>query len=197
LAGVQEDQVIEGEPDGDDAAWETWTEETRPRRAGERKPSTPTRFTRRAVLLVIGLLTLIIVALVIVLLVQQGSGSNGAKTGAAAQIESAHTALVAQQKTCGAGPDQLSCRREVAGTLSIAHRDFTIDLDRITIPNGASDARDTVEEDATLLSNAYDDLSVASSNASYERIALRDDLAGLTSSFERHYTALVAAVRAG
>jgi hypothetical protein len=197
LSAVQEDQLVEDEPNEDDAAWQTFTEESRPGRRRER--SDGVRFTRRAVGYLIVLLVMIIIALVVVLVMKGGGGGSqpDPNAGATRQVESAHSALIAQHRTCPAGPDQLTCRREEAGALALGYQNFTVDVDRITVPASAGDARDVLDQDAALLSNAYDELSVASTNSAYDRIATRDDVTALTSTFERHYSALVSVLRAG
>jgi hypothetical protein len=204
LSAVPEDQLVDREPDGEDAdedaaAWETWTEHTRPGRRRERRERPDgMRFTRRAVIGLIGLLVMIIIALVVILLLKGGtSTTSDPNAGATRQVESAHTALVAHRRSCPAGADQLTCRRDEAGALAVGYQDFTVDLDRITIPASASDARDLLDQDAALLSNAYDELSVATSNSAYDRIATREDVTALTGTFDRHYSALVSVLRGG
>jgi hypothetical protein len=195
LSGVTEDQSVDGETDKDDAAWDAFTHASR-RRGGGGGGSAVAR--RRLVVLLAVLTTVALVAIaVIVVVLKGGSDKASPGEGRAAQIDSAHKALNAHQRSCPDGSDQLSCRREAAEALSLAYRNFNIDLDRITVPNTASEARDILEEDAELLSSAYDDLSVATTNAAYDRLVARDGLGGLRAAFDRHYAALVAAVRAG
>jgi hypothetical protein len=142
-------------------------------------------------------LVLVIVALVLVI-VLRGSGTSAPKNGGAlSQVESAHAALMSHRQDCSAEADQVHCRQAAAEALSLAYRDFNVDLDGIALPASANNARDTLEQDADLLSNAYDELSVATSAAAYQRISTREDVPGLESDFGRHYTALVAVLRTG
>ena len=201
---MQEDQLVEDEPNDepneDDAAWQTWTSETRPgRRRGSRAESDGVHLTRRAFGYLIVLLVIIIIALLVLLMLKGGGSGNKANpnAGALRQVESAHNALVTQRRTCPTGSEQLTCRREEAGALTLAYQNFTVDLDRITLPTGANDARDVLDQDASLLSNAYDELSVAATNSAYDRITTREDVSGLAGTFDRHYLALVSVLRAG
>jgi hypothetical protein len=195
LSAVTGEDREDAEPEpGDpieDAAWDAFSHASR--RGGARPAA-----GRRIGILFAVLATVALVAIAVIVVVLKGGGSDQpAKDGAATQIDSAHKSLVSHRRTCNEGSEQLDCRRETAEALSLAYRNFNVDLDRITVPGPASEARDLVEEDAELLSGAYDELSVATTTAAYNRILTRDGVAGLLSSFDRHYAALVAAVGAG
>ncbi len=186
---MPDEQSVDQEPDRDDAAWEAWSHQ-----AGARARAR--RSLRLSVVLAALIAITAVAVAVIVVVLNDNSGTSAKDSAATQQVVSAHQSLVAQRKMCPAGDGQLDCRRNVAGALSLAYRDFSVDLDRIDIPAADGDARDTVEEDAQLLSNAYDELSVAATNSAYDRTFARDGVDGLQASFERHYAALVAAMRA-
>ncbi|MFL6240414.1 MAG: hypothetical protein ACJ735_13070 [Actinomycetes bacterium] len=186
---MSEEQLVADEPDGSDsdAAWDAWTQRARARRT--RGP--------RLLFLLVAILTVVVITLVTVLLLRHGSGSSTVNNGALPQVQSARTTLSSHQRNCPAGNGQLDCRRSAAGALSLAYRDFNVDLDGITMAPEATDARDLVEEDAELLSNAYAELAVARSNSTYDEVYAREQVAGLRSAFDRHYAALEVVLRTG
>jgi hypothetical protein len=191
---VSEDPALTEEPDRDDAAWDAWSHEAAARRRSGRRSAA----ARRYVFVLAALATIALVAIAVIVVVSHhGSSTPDTNSATVGQVESAHTALTAHRKTCPAGNGQLDCLRRTAEELSLAYRNFNIDLDRISLPAAASDARDSVEEDAELVGNAYDQLSVSMSVAAYDRLATRVGLTGVTGDFDRHYAALVAAIRRG
>jgi hypothetical protein len=140
----------------------------------------------------------VIIAAAAVVIVTQTRPGHSVDNGAAVRtLESARAAMMAHQRTCPASAGQLDCLHQTAGELSLAFRDFDIAVDRIHVSASAIEAQNTVEDDAELLSNAYDELAVAPTTAAYQRVATRDDVATLTSQFDQHYAALVEAIRAG
>ena len=70
----------------------------------------------------------------------------------------------------------------------MAYRDVDVAVDRVRVPATAVDAQNAVEDDAELLSNAYDELAVAPTGAAYQRIYNRNEVRTLTSTFERDST---------
>ena len=203
---MSEDQLLNNDPaDGDagnagdagDAAWDAWSHPgaaSRRQRRTTQRPPRP-KLTRRARLLIAVVLALIAAGAIVAVLLSLSSGTTVDRSTAARVLDEAHATLLSHQRACS-GSD-LTCRRQAAGDLSLAYRDFDITVDRIGVPTAAGDAQNTVEDDAELLSNAYDELSVAPTTAAYQRIYQRDDVAGLTATFDRHYSTLVEAIRAG
>jgi hypothetical protein len=194
---VPEERLVDGEPEDteDEAAWDAWNQ---PVGKGPRAP----RLTSKGRTFLIALIAVLVAAVAVVVLVTRshsGNGSSAAKS-ATARVVSAHAALDSSETNCaqsGSNAAVLACKRQAAETLSLAFRNFNVDLDRITMPGAASEARDTVEEDADLLSNAYDLLAVATSLSSYDHISVRETVPGLRASFDRHYAALLAVLGTG
>jgi hypothetical protein len=202
LAAVSEDQLIDGEPEeneGDDAAWDAWTHPgvgVKPTAAKTPGPARP-KLTRRARVVIGTVLGLVLATAAALIFTQLGSGHSVNSGVATRQLDAAHSTLISHQRSCPASDAQLSCSRETAGSLSLAFRDFDLAVARIDVPRGAADAQNALEQDAELLSNAYDELSVASTMATYQRIFGRDDVSALTTTFDHDYAALVEAIRAG
>lgn len=194
-----DEQLVDDDPAGgegdDDAAWDAWSHRaTAPRREARKAKRPPhTGLTRRARLLVTSVVALVVVAAVVVVLTQLGGGRTVDRATAARQLDDARTALLNTQSACPtiAGSNALDCLRQSAGQQSLAYRDFDVTVDGIRVPSSVNDAVNTLEDDAELLSNAYDELSVASTISAYQLISSRDDVAGLTATFDRHYTAVV------
>jgi hypothetical protein len=203
LTGVPEDQLVNDEPaerdgsDAGDAAWDAWSHPTAARRRRPRTDAQARRpkLSRRARSLITTLVAAGIVGAAVAVLLQIGGGRPVDREAAARHLDEAQSALAGQQRSCS-GTD-VACLHQAAGALSLAYRDFDVTVDRVAVPGDAADAQNTVEDDAELLSNAYDELSVAPTASAYQRIYSRDDVATLLAAFDRHYTALVAAVHAG
>jgi hypothetical protein len=193
---VPEERLVDGEPEEteDEAAWNAWN---RPVGRGPRSP----RLTSKGRTFLIALIAVLAAVVAIVVLVtRSGSGDGSSSKSTTARVVSAHTALAASTTTCaqtGSDTALLDCKRQAAEALSLAFRNFNVDLDRITMPTAAAEARDTVEEDADLLSNAYDLLAVATSLSSYDGINVRETVPALQASFDRHYAALLAVLGTG
>jgi hypothetical protein len=200
LAAVVDEQLVDDDPAGgegdDDAAWDAWSHRTTGARRAARKAKPPPHatLTRRARLLITSVVALVVVAAVVVVLTQLGGGGTVDRAAAARQLDDARTSLLNKQSACPSAV--LDCLHQSAGQQSLAYRDFDVTVDGIRVPGSVNDAINTLEGDAELLSNAYDELSVASTLSAYQRIYGRDGVASLIATFNRHYTAVVDALRA-